>query len=178
MKSKVLNVIFLLLLFTCDPVDNVDTLKSVADLCLNSNEVLSWNIAGDTCQAYAKEDLYGPINGAADLYINNGLIEYSLYNMADTSNSTVEIFVCNMGTTKNSATIFNLAKNDLTDSLSLKNYEGSTAIIGVFAIGTVYELHAKLECFYFKLTFLKIDNNNEAIEVSEAFLDLFQTKLR
>lgn len=111
------------------------------------------------------------------MYIENGMVEYSLYNMADSSKSTVEIYVFHMGTPEKSSTIFDLVKEDLTDSLSLKNYESSTAILGIFGIGTVYELHAKLQSYYFQLTFQQINNHRKAIEVSELFLNEFQTKL-
>lgn len=153
-------------------------MKDVDDLCLESDEVTGWNIVGKDCKVFAKEDLYGHIDGGDGLYLENGLTEYLLYNMADSLKSRVEIFACNMATSKNSSTLFNLAKDDLTDSLNLENYEDSTAIIGIFGIGTVYELHAKLGCYYFKLTFQNIENSSKAVEVSETFLNAFQTKIK
>ena len=175
-------IICMLALPLCDsgtdpPQD--DTVKA-ADLRI-VNEVPGWSEdANSYIEFKTYAELYSLIDGGADIYIDNGLIEGIYQSMTGISGHSdtfyVAIYAEDFGTASNAETIYNvIVDREMADTIHIDGYS-ETIAVGSAALGGggVYAHFGK---FYFWLNFTGYSNSEDIAEDAAKFLDIYQSKI-
>ena len=154
MKSVVLATLLLTFLSAVTAAGTSFTLK---DSLPQSFEGSAWKPAGD--HAYAPENLYNYINGAADLFISYGFIELvgREYSQGSEKKRNVTIDIYDMGTTLNAFGVFR----------SKRDPESTTLKIGAGAFGTSKYLFWYKDRYYVEIQAYPVENRDVLIGMAQ-----------
>jgi hypothetical protein len=144
------------------------SVQTVEDLLLKDNEISGWTRSGAGWVANNDQELFGPIDGAAPKYIQNGFVEgagqdYAGHVRQDAA--TVGLRVFDMGQASNALAVFTMIRDEMTSTENWPSAALDTACVERSAVSqTLIGIRSR----YFISVSIE-SGLSEALEVAKMF---------
>lgn len=126
---------------------------------------------------YSSGTLFDLINGGADQYNDEGLVEGIQQKMTSSSgDKSYSAFVMDFGTADNATAMFEKMKLNEADPLAIGNYIESVAFGSRHLSGI--NAYAHFGKYYFEITLSGYSDESLAISEAEAFLEVYEQKAK
>jgi hypothetical protein len=139
------------------------------------NEISGWS--EDKYQAFDVDGLFGIINGGAEEYKQNGLVE-GIKQIMKNGPKTYDVFVMDFATPEKAQIMFNQKKNTQADELiAVGSYPQTTAVGVKNPLGGAISAFAYFGKYYFEISLMGIAEQDELMGDADLFLQFYQAKL-
>jgi hypothetical protein len=128
--------------------------------------------SGSQYVAYDTVTIFNEINGAAQPYVEAGLVTFTLKHLENTNLSCL-IWMMNLGTSAKAVALFHTTIVKYNASTAVPTFGSSDASYAVQAGGNI-NVYAHFNQFYFELDLTGYDNVSDSIKDAQYFLTKYK----
>lgn len=166
----------ILILISCKLVEDTGgSGKSVYSLKLGSGDISPWVQIDDGFKEFKPATAFDVINGGADEYVANGLVE-GFFQTLSNSDKFAEMKIMDLSSTSNATAMYKIKNKIIGDKSPSGNYNDSIAAIDNAPLSGVVA-YAHFDKYYIELDYTGYDSKTDARTAAANFIQVFDAKI-